>query len=579
MTRSSLSQNAICNSMAGTGAPNVILINGKIITVDDRFSIAEAIAIKAGLIAAVGTNVHIGTLAGPLTTIIDLCGRTVVPGLIDGHAHLDREGLKSVFPSLGIVRSIADIQARITELAAQTPPGEWIVTMPIGDAPGYAGVPDTLAEQRFPTRHELDVAAPDHPVYIRSIWGYWRHTMPLTSIANTKALALAGIGPDTPAPSPLVTIEKDESGFPTGVFREETLMPIVELAFFRDTAGFTRADRAATLPRSAAAYHAYGTTSVFEGHGAATELIRAYKDAHASGRLTMRVALALSPNWSSVPHIDMEAFIQAWCGWLAGPGLGDDILKMTAMFVDIDPVSDNAIRAHAYPYTGWAGFNYDTALTRERAEELLLACARNDIRVVAIWPNMLDLFYNVHQRISLKGKRWVISHISTLSSRDIDRIVEMELIVTTHTNRYIYKEGHLLQHRLGLEREHEISPLRSLTSRGVTVALATDNVPVSMFHPFWHAVARRSRHTGEVLCPGQAITREQALRSVTINGAQLTFEEDRKGSLEPGKFADLAVLSADPLTCSEDTLKDITADMTFVGGTQVYQRAASETLR
>lgn len=570
-------QNAMRNSFAGTDTPDVILKNGKIITVDDNFSIAEAIAIKDGLISTVGTNAQVGALAGPFTTVIDLCGRAVVPGLIDGHAHLDREGLKSVFPSLGVVRSIADIQARISELAAQTPPGEWIVTMPIGDAPSYAGVPDILAERRFPTRHELDVAAPDHPVYIRSIWGYWRHTMPLTSIANTKALELAGIGPDTLAPSSLVIIEKDDSGLPTGVFREETMMPIVELAFFRDTAGFTRADRAGTLPRSAAAYHAYGTTSVFEGHGAATELIRAYKDAHASGRLTMRVALALSPNWSSVPHIGMEAFIQAWCGWLAGPGLGDDVLKMTAMFVDIDPVSDNVIRARAYPYTGWAGFNYDTALTRERAAELLLACAHNDIRVVAIWPNMLDLFYEVHQRISLKGKRWVLSHISTLSSRDIDRIVEMELIVTTHTNRYIFKEGHLLQQRLGLEREHEISPLRSLTARGVTVALATDNVPVSMFHPFWHAVARRNRHTGEAVCVGQTITREQALRSVTINGARLTFEEARKGSLEPGKFADLAVLSADPLTCPEDLLKDITADMTFVGGTQVYHRGASVT--
>jgi predicted amidohydrolase YtcJ len=133
---------------------------------------------------------------------------------------MDREALRNVFPSLGRVGSIRDVQDRIAELARGRRPGEWIVTMPIGDPPYYFDVPDILAEKRWPTRQELDAAAPNNPVYIRSIWGYWRSTMPLVSCANTEALKRAGITRDTVAPVSTVTIEKDDHGDPTGIFVE-----------------------------------------------------------------------------------------------------------------------------------------------------------------------------------------------------------------------------------------------------------------------------------------------------------------------------------------------------------------------
>ena len=167
------------------------------------------------------------------------------------------------------------------------------------------------------------------------------------------------------------------------------------------------------------------------------------------------------------------------------------------------------------PYTGWAGFNYDTGLTRDQVKELLLACAHNDIRVVAIWPNMIDLFEEVDRQIPLNGRRWVLGHISTLSSRDIARIARMGLVITTHTNRYIFKEGHLLQKRLPPERHMEIAPIRSLVDAGVSVALATDNVPVSLFWPVWQAISRMNRYTNEQVVPEQALTREQAIRCAT----------------------------------------------------------------
>ncbi|MGQ0653551.1 MAG: amidohydrolase [Betaproteobacteria bacterium] len=554
-----------------------LFTNGKVITVDGQFSIAEAIAVEGARIKAVGRSADLAALKTPKTKVIDLKGRAVMPGLHDGHAHVDREGLKTIYPSLGRVRSIADIQARIGELARKARPGEWIVTMPIGDAPAYFDVPGILKEKRWPTRQELDEVAPDNPVYIRPIWGFWRHTTPLVSIANTRALKLAGIDRNTPPPAQTVTIEKDAQGEPSGVFLEETMMPIIELTLMRRIPGFTRADRARTLPASFRAYHAFGTTSIFEEHGAANELVRAYKDARRDGTLTMRSALVMSPNWTMLPKDrDMNSFVEAWAGWLGEPSFGDDWLKLTGIYCDFVPSQENVARRQASPYTGWAGFNYDTALPRERAKQMLLACARNDIRAIGIWPQSVDLFYEVHKEIPLKGRRWIFGHISMLPPQDLDKVAEMELVLTSHTNRHVYKEGHIHKKRIGEARETEISPLKSILERGLRLNLATDNVPVSLFYPVWQSVARRSRYTKEIIAPSERLSRRQALEAATINGAWLTFDEMKKGSLEPGKLADLAVLDADPLTCEEDALRTIAADLTMVGGRVVYERGEGE---
>ena len=553
---------------------DLVLKNGKIITVDKGFTIAQAIAIAGERIMAVGPDAEMAAHTAPATRVVDLKGRAVIPGLVDGHAHMDREGLKTVYPPLGRVRSIRDIQDRIAELARNKRPGEWIVTMPIGDPPYYWDVPDILAEKRWPTRQELDAAAPDNPVFIRSIWGFWRHTPPLVSCANTEALKRAGITRDTVSPVDTLKIEKDTNGVPTGVFFEQDMQPLAELIWFRNATGFSRADRARTLPLSAQAYHAYGTTSVFEEHGAATELIRAYKDSYRDGTLTMRTALVFSPNWKSAGGAPLEPFIEAWAGWLGEPALGDDWLKVTGLYVNINHTKADDLRAGTTSDTGWAGFNYDTGLPRERLKEVLLHCAANDIRAIAnanVTPGVIDLFEEVDRAVPLEGRRWVVGHISTLAPRDIERIARLGLIVTTHTNRYIYKEGHLLQRRLPAERQREITPLRDLLDAGVKVGLATDNVPVSMFWPIWQAVARTSNVTQHRIAPEQAISRTEALRSATVDCAYITFDEGKKGSLEPGKLADLAVLSADPLSVEEAGLRDIAAAMTMVGGKAVYE--------
>ena len=556
---------------AGTGLADLILTNGKIITVDAAFTVAQALAIAGDRIVAVGSDAAMARVSGPTTRVVDLKGKTVIPGITDGHAHMDREALRGVFPALGRVRSVRDIQDRIAELARTKQPGEWIVTMPIGDPPYYFDVPDILAEKRWPTRQELDAAAPNNPVFIRSIWGYWRGTFPLVSCANTEALKRAGITRDTVSPVDTLKIEKDANGDPTGVFVEREMAPVAELIWFRQPAAFTPADRVRALPQSARAYHAFGTTSVFEGHGAATELLRTYKRADREGTLTMRTALAFSPNWQAAGGAPLGPFVEAWAGWLGEPGFGNDWLKMSGLYVHAGREAADDVRARAAPYTGWAGFNSNHGLPRDQAKELLLHCAANDIRAVMIGSSNLDLYDEVDREIPLKGRRWVISHISTVSPRDIERIVRMGLVLTTHTNNYLYKGLHAQAQRLPPERHGEIVPLRSLLDAGVKISLATDNVPVSPFLPIWQAVARRSYQTKEQVAPGEALSRADALRCATANGAYLTFDEDKKGSLEAGKLADVAVLSADPLATEESSIAEIRSLMTMVGGRIVHE--------
>jgi predicted amidohydrolase YtcJ len=553
---------------------DLILSNAKVITVDRDFTITQAIAIAGDRILAVGANDAMSPHTTPATRVVDLKGRTVTPGIIDGHAHMDREGLKSVYPALGPVRSIRDIQNRIAELARTTPRGEWIVTMPIGDPPYYFDVPDILAEKRWPTRQELDAAAPDNPVFIRSIWGFWRHSLPLVAIANSEALRRAGITRDTVSPVASLTIEKDGAGEPTGILVEREMQPLAELIWFRQAFGFTRADRARALPLAAQAYHAYGTTSVFEEHGVANEVLRAYKDAYRAGNLTMRSALAFSPNWRATNAAPLGPFIEAWAGWLGEPALGDDWLKVTGLYINIGKRLSDDLRATAAPYTGWSGFNYDTGLPRERVKEVLLHCAANDIRAICnanISPGLIDLLSEVDREVPLKGRRWVIGHISLLSPKDIEKIVQMGLVVTPHTNAFLYKEAHATQAKLPPDRQRENTPLRDLLDAGVNVGLVTDNVPVSMFWPIWESIARRDRVTNERVSAEQSLTRAEALRCATHNNAFLTFDEDRKGSLEPGKLADIAVLSADPLMVDEIGIRDITSLMTMVGGRIVHE--------
>ena len=233
------------------------------------------------------------------------------------------------------------------------------------------------------------------------------------------------------------------------------------------------------------------------------------------------------------------------------------------------------MRAAAAPYTGWAGFNADAGLPRERLKEALLDCAASDIRVVGIAGAaglaLLDLYEEVDRKIPLKGRRWVLEHVYVASPRDIERIARMGLVLTTHTNASLYKALDSIAGGLPPERHDDITPMKALREAGVTVSLATDNVPISLWGPVQQTIVRRDFKSGRVVGASQALSRAEALRCATQNGAYLTFDEEKKGTLAPGKVADLAVLDADPLTVEETKIAGIASLMTMVDGKVVHE--------
>lgn len=549
-------------------SPTLVLANGRVIAED---GVHQALAVSGNRIAALGPTDAMLALASPATEIVDLRGRTVAAGLIDGHAHMDREGLKTTLPSLAGCRSIKEICDRIAAIAATKKPGEWIVTMPLGDPPGYEDVLSGIAEGRYPDRWDLDRAAPDNPVYIRSIWGYWRSSLPLVSIANSAALRRAGIDAATEPPAPSITICRDENtGEPTGIFVEDNKMPVVELTLMRQAPHFSLDDRIAALSASMRAYNRAGTTSVFEGHGVAAEVMTAYRQVREVGRQTVRASMIFSPTWGSTSGEDCRELLRSWGHWLAGRGLGDQWLSMAGFYGEIDNSPERTLRASAFPQTGWAGFHYNSSLPRDALKEVLVEAARNDIRVVGILPNMLDLFAEVDRLAPIAGQRWVLGHMVSLTPDQVKTVAGLGLAVTTHMSAYLYKRGSELVAKLGAGRAGEIVPLRSLREAGVPISFGSDNVPLSLFASVAHAVNRIDR-TGAVISPEQALTREEALECATLGGAALTFEEKDKGSIAVGKLADLAALSADPLTCDPGEIAGIESQLTVVDGRVVWR--------
>jgi predicted amidohydrolase YtcJ len=553
---------------------DLVLTGGKIVTLDPRSRTVEALAIRGDRIAALGQGDEIAHLVGPDTRRIDLRGRLAVPGLVDGHAHLDREGLKLKWPSLAGARSIDDILQIVEGLVRRAAPGEWIVTMPIGEPPLYEGVPDNLAEKRWPTRHDLDRVAPDHPVYVRAIWGHWRNTLPLVSIANTQALARAGIGRDTRPPAPSIEIQRDTRGEPTGVLIEQTYKPLVEHTLMAVAPRFTLADRVAGLAESMRIYNRCGTTSVFEGHGISAEVLAAYQAVRERGRPSVRAHLFFSPAWPSADAAAVVELLRGWGAWLSRRGLGDEYLRVGGLYTESDYSEENRLRGTTSPYTGWASFSYKAALPEDAMVEMMIEAARNDIRVGSFTPNILDLYERVNRVVPIAARRWIIEHIGVYGPEEIRRIRALGLVLTTYTGRYIWQDGATLAQELGPTGASRIAPLRALREAGVHVALSTDNVPPSLFEPIHHAVARKPRGATEPIGADQCLTREEALACASREGPYLTFEEDLKGSLEVGKLADIAVLDQDLLTAPEDAIPDIRAELVVVGGAVVLETSS-----
>jgi len=550
----------------------LVLRGGNVMTLDRGSRVASAIAVEGERIVAVGGDAEISLRIGDRTRVIELAGRTLMPGLTDGHAHLDREGLKGLLPSLAGCRSIRELVERLRGISSGEPPGAWIVTLPLGEPPEYRWSESMFEEGRLPTRHDLDRASRQHPILIRCAWGYWSGQLPLISIANSAALGLAGIHRGFRAPSTLVKIDADASGEPTGIVFENTYQPIAEFTLYRRAPHFTAEDRARTLAGSMRAYNAAGTTAVFEGHGVAPEVVDAYRSTRAQGRQTLRASLVFSPGWSGAGDTEVLDWVAANAARLRGRGESDAWLRLAGVYSEIDASpAESRLRARCAPQTGWAGFCYDAGLPRKSLLVLLRAAARERLRVCAIGAPMLQLFEEAAREAPIDDLRWTIAHPATLDAAQIARIRDLGVVITTLTNTYIWKRASDVLAQVGRDKEHTICPIRSLLDAGVRVSLATDNVPVSLWPCIWQAVERIDRGTGSVIAPTQRISREEALRCATVHGAWLCLDEDERGTVEPGKLADMIVLPENPLTVAAERLKNLAPDMTLVGGEVVWE--------
>jgi hypothetical protein len=380
------------------------------------------------VIAWVGNNKEVMKLVGPKTKRIDLKDKTIIPGLIDGHAHMDREGLKYVYPSLGGARSINDVLKIVEQEVKKVKPGEWIVTMPVGAPPSYANNPSILKEKRFPNRWDLGKVSPNNPVYIRGIWGFWNRP-PIVSIANSYALKLANITKETEPPYKGVTIEKDPStGEPTGVFTESSLVPVMEFSLMKVVPRFTHDHRVKTLEAAMRIYNAGGTTGVYEGHDISSEVVRAYQEAWAKGKMTVRSYLVVSPTPGKSAIPELEEMIRDWAPHTGGPGFGDSMLRIGGLFIQGGGNPDVArLTAAEAPYTGWASYYYDS-LSPQKFRDIAFLAAKYGLRVNTTASNersldvALDLFEEINRTYPITERRWMIEHVIEANAGQIERM-------------------------------------------------------------------------------------------------------------------------------------------------------------
>jgi predicted amidohydrolase YtcJ len=558
-----------------TGSKGVAdrILLGNVITLDPSSSRGEAIAICGNRILSVGRRDDVLKLKTSETEIEDLGNATIMPGFNDTHAHLTAVGLKTLRPTLQGARSIADVLDRVRRIAADTPKGEWIVTMPVGEPPYYFEGPSILAERRMPNRYELDQAAPDHPVYLSMAGGYWGQ-MPLYASMNSRGLALNGIDRHTAPSADGVQIERDANGEPTGIFTEKNFASVTDLDLLKNVPPFEPNDRVTALRHAMKLVHSKGTTSVYEGHGSVPDVIAGFRSLHEAGELTVRTALVVAPTWSEVE--DAEACMRDQLAYAQGNGIGDDMLRISGVFLpSYGNKKNNRLYDDNRANLGWSDYNRAVNNVDE-FERLCRIAHKYNLRVHTVVSDRLHDVVPALQRLvqdcPLSGRRWVMEHISKASMPHLVTLSRLGVGATLIPANYVWKTGHIFADTAEAPIEL-LSPAKALIELGVPVAASTDGTPYDPLVIMWSMVTRLVRETGQVAGPGGCLSNEAALRLLTVAGAWFTFEETVKGPLSSGYYADLAVMANDPLAAQGEAIMDNTCLATMVGGRWVYRKA------
>jgi len=529
---------------------DLVLKNGKIVTMDPDESVAEAVAVKYGRVIAVGGNDDVKGLIGDETEVIDLCGRTVIPGLIDSHGHFVRTGatrmlLVDLSQEAG-VRSIADIQARLAERAKETPPGEWVT--------GYQEDDSKLAEKRHPTRWDLDEACPDHPCIISTVGGHF-------SMANSLAFESAGVSKDTPDPVGGKFDRDPETGEMTGGLHEAAVGVIRPEGPVEPTREQSYEGAKQILEECAS----FGLTCVYDTVRKSES--RAVLDLKNRGVLPIRVRMDVS-----VDHYkELEA-----TGIYRG--LGDDWARICGLKFFFDGAISARTAAVTEEYLNKPGFLGVMATTREIATETIMeayaagyriSAHANGDRAIAMY---LDIMEEAQAKYPREDPRNRDIHCTVITPELVERIKNLGILPTIF-GPYVYYHGDKLLPAFGEERLERMFAARSFLDAGVKIAAHSDH-PCAPYPPMMalHGLVNRTTKAGRPIGQSQKVSVMEALKLYTINAAYQQLDEDKLGSIEPGKLADFVVLGEDILTVSTNRIINIPIDMTIVGGKIVFNR-------
>ena len=546
---------AIVLPLQAQAPADLVFRGGRIYTVNDRAPVAEALAVRGARIVYVGGAAGAARYIGPRTRVVELGKRIVVPGLADAHAHLAGIGARELTLNLEGTRAVGDLVARVEARTRTVRPGEWIT--------GINWIETHWPGRRFPTRQDLDRVTPDNPVFLTRSDGH-------AAIANSKALALAGITRDTPAPFG-GEILHDERGEPTGMLIdraqelvEQRIPPSMPEQL--DSALVVGAARSIRL----------GWTQLHDAGGAWEEVER-MRGLYRTGRLKLRIYKAVSG-----PGPAADTVLRR------GASVGEFSGRFTVRTIKsyLDGALGSRGAALLAPYADRPDTRGLLLTPLDRYRPMLREALRRGIQVEthAIGDSANRLLLNLYaeafdsvppDRRPIREPRWRDEHTQVVSPADLSRFAELKVIPSMQPSHAI-SDLHFAPSRLGPSRVAGAYAWRSLLRTGVPIAGGSD-APVERGEPmieFYAAVARRDTagFQGPEWHPEQAVTREEALKMFTAWPAYAAFEEARRGTLEPGKWADLTVLSQDIMQIAAPEILRTEAAMTVIGGEIVYER-------
>jgi predicted amidohydrolase YtcJ len=558
---SSRTSRIAASSRAAFGSPSCpdsIFTNGRIITADPDFSVVNAVAIRDGRFVAVGTAEEVGPLAGPSTVIVDLKGSTVLPGLIDTHAHVERAGLIKYTVQLNDVTSVAQALARISEHAAETPRGRWIR--------GAQWHPvSQLTEKRFLTREELDRAAPDHPVCLPI--GHF-------TLVNSKALALAGITKDTPDPDGGIIHRDKTTGEPNGTLEESAEDLVSNLL-----PDWSEDERVDQMKYAMQYFNGFGLASAISA-AVDPPTLRAHQRIRQRGDASLRISAMYAPTGGLNPSMTTDEWEQFFSRIGVFSDFGDDWLSYSGVKLQIDGGMTLRTAAMRDGYPDDPDYKGTIVIEPERFNALVATANRYGWRVGvhavgdAAIDRVLDAYALADAERSIKGRRFIVIHGSLMRRDQMERARGLDVRVDAQTS-FLWDKAAVVKRYLGEQTANRAFPMRTMIDvMGLdSVAQGTD-YPINLLSPFvnmYVMVTRRDKN-GDVYGAGERVTREEAIRLYTSAAARYSFSENKTGSIEPGKLADMVVLSADILSVPDEALKDIVAMRTIVGGNTVFER-------